>query len=172
MYIRKQVNICLQCWYVKNRQYAQNWRFDHHRGRTVIAKTPALVPSLHQSLSVKSGPRKKWWGTTDRVMGSQGWLIHVGREGCLCGLIQHTSYCVSNWRGSWCWFWQTDVRKHSASGSCLWGCIAGDQSVLVLTPVQHRKPHNGHVSIRTGPHSNGRMWLGLMNYVFFYTPVI
>lgn len=43
IYIRQQVNICLQCWYVKNRQYAQNWGFDHHKGRTVIAKTPALV---------------------------------------------------------------------------------------------------------------------------------
>ncbi len=37
--------------------------------------------------------------------------------------------------------------------------------VPMLTPLHLRKHH---VSIRTGPWSNGRRWPGLMNHVFFY----
>ncbi|KAK3524392.1 hypothetical protein QTP70_028003 [Hemibagrus guttatus] len=31
-----------------------------------------------------------------------------------------------------------------------------------------RRANNGHVSIRTGPRSNGRRWPGLMNHISFY----
>lgn len=40
------------------------------------------VHSLQWSaVSIKSGPRKEQWWTSDRVMGSQGLLMHVGSEG-------------------------------------------------------------------------------------------
>lgn len=37
--------------------------------------------------------------------------------------------------------------------------------VPMLTP---KSTNNGHMSIRTGPRSNGRPWPGLMNHIYFY----
>ena len=52
---------------------------------------------------------------------------------------------------------------------CLWECIATDQSGCPCWPLYTAESaNNGHVSIRTGPRSNGRRWPCLMNHVFFY----
>ena len=40
--------------------------------------------------------------------------------------------------------------------------------VPMLIPFTAESTINGHVSIRTGPWSNGRRWPGLRNLVFFY----
>lgn len=47
---------------------------------------------------------------------------------------------------------------------CVWGCVAADGSGCPSWPVSTAKSaYNGHVSMRIGPWSNGRRWLGLMN---------
>ena len=52
---------------------------------------------------------------------------------------------------------------------CVWGCIATDQSGCPCWPPSTvESANNGHMSIRTGPQSNGRRWSGLMNHVFYY----
>lgn len=38
--------------------------------------------------------------------------------------------------------------------------------VSMLSPVHHLSSNNGHVNIRTGPHCNGRRWLGLIPFSF------
>ena len=52
---------------------------------------------------------------------------------------------------------------------CLWECIATDKSGCPCWPLYTAESaNNGHVSIRTGPWSNGRTWPGLMKHVYFY----
>ena len=52
---------------------------------------------------------------------------------------------------------------------CVWSCRASHQSGCPCWPLSTAKStNNGHMSIRTGPRSNGRRWPGLLNHVFFY----
>ncbi|KAK3520360.1 hypothetical protein QTP70_023837, partial [Hemibagrus guttatus] len=45
---------------------------------------------------------------------------------------------------------------------------AADQSGAHADPLcTTENVNNGHISIRTGPQSNGRRWPGLMNHIFF-----
>ena len=38
----------------------------------------------------------------------------------------------------------------------------------MLTPSTAESAYNGHVSVRTGPRSNGKRWPGLMYHISFY----
>lgn len=102
-----------------------------------------------------SGPRKENQWTDDGVTGDQGSLMHMGSEGWPCGLIQYNNYCSSN-----CWK-QMLALTERCQGCCEWGCV--DWSGRPCWPVSTTKSAcNGHMSIRTGPQSDGGRWSGLM----------
>ena len=52
----------------------------------------------------------------------------------------------------------------------VWGCVAADWSECPCWPlsIDESTYRNGHVSVKTGPSSNGRRWPGLMNRFFLH----
>jgi len=130
------------------------------------SKTAALVGCSRSA--VVSIYQKIVQGRSSGETATGSWVAKAhwctwGAKAGLCGLIQQTSHCSSNCWVGWCWTWKKVVRIHHAGG-----CIAADQSGCPCWALSTAKStDNRHMSVRTGPRSNGRRWLGVMNHVSF-----